>query len=323
MACLRCGTDNSCACSGLDWRQEVANQVRAHRIRKRRRVDSDSPQFEFTDSESVEIPENSTMALRASRWRENTFYGSSVGTLTAAVETAKVDPEEPAPAPPISAATEEDVAVPRPPLAPFPRITAPAPKIIEFPRAPARSYELAEPVADQLTIFEATEELPPPTVNHLSAIEIAPEEAPQTSLIDSQIPVRPAPLGARCYSAAVDAAIILVAAGVFAVCGALVAGAFPVNKALMASGAASLALLVTIYYVLSLCFGNGTPGMQASGLCVLTFPGATPSRATMCCRALTTVLSAASLGMGFGWALIDEDQLCWHDRITHTYLKTK
>lgn len=296
--------------------------MRAHRIRKRRRVDSDSPQFEFTDSESAEIPENSTMALRASRWRENAFYGSSVGTLTAEVETAKIVQEEPAPPPPISARKKEDVTVPRPPLAPFPRITAPAPKIIEFPRAPAR-YELAEPVADQLTIFEAAEELPPPTVTHLSEIEIAPEEAPQMALIDSQIPVLPAPLGARCYAATVDAAIILVAAGVFAVCGALVAGAFPFNKALMASGAASLLLLVTIYYVLSLCFGNGTPGMQASGLCVLTFPGATPSRAILCCRALTTVLSAAALGMGFGWSLIDDDQLCWHDRITHTYLKQK
>ena len=24
--------------------------------------------------------------------------------------------------------------------------------------------------------------------------------------------------------------------------------------------------------------------------------------------------------MGFAWVFLDEDALCWHDRITHTYL---
>ena len=305
--------------------------MRAHRVRKRRKLEPDSPQFEFADSDPIAVPETSTVALRASRWRENASQSAAVETVVETVEHEheQSDAEQTMLAARTSELTisprQDDVVVPRAPLPPFPRITAPAPKIkiIEFPRAAPRSYELAEPVADQLTIFEATEELPPPPVTHLSEIEIAPEEPVHAGLMDSLIPVSPAPLAARCYAAAVDGAIMLVAAAVFATCGALIAGAFPVNKALMACGAVSSILLVTIYYVLSLCFGNGTPGMQASGLCVLTFPGETPSRALLCCRALTTVLSAAALGMGFGWSLIDEDQLCWHDRITHTYLKQK
>jgi hypothetical protein len=24
--------------------------------------------------------------------------------------------------------------------------------------------------------------------------------------------------------------------------------------------------------------------------------------------------------MGYAWVFLDEDALCWHDRITHTYL---
>ncbi len=24
--------------------------------------------------------------------------------------------------------------------------------------------------------------------------------------------------------------------------------------------------------------------------------------------------------MGYAWVFLDEDSLCWHDRITHTYL---
>jgi hypothetical protein len=27
--------------------------------------------------------------------------------------------------------------------------------------------------------------------------------------------------------------------------------------------------------------------------------------------------------MGFAWVFLDEDALCWHDRITHTYLAPK
>jgi hypothetical protein len=38
---------------------------------------------------------------------------------------------------------------------------------------------------------------------------------------------------------------------------------------------------------------------------------------------LASYLSAASLGMGYAWVFLDEDVLCWHDRITHTYLAPK
>jgi hypothetical protein len=32
------------------------------------------------------------------------------------------------------------------------------------------------------------------------------------------------------------------------------------------------------------------------------------------------VLSLASLGLGYAWTFLDEDQLSWHDRITKTHL---
>ena len=35
------------------------------------------------------------------------------------------------------------------------------------------------------------------------------------------------------------------------------------------------------------------------------------------------VLSLASLGLGYAWSLIDEDQLCWHDRVTATHIAPK
>jgi len=332
MACSRCGSNCTCACSGdplpsTDWRYEVAMQVRAHKARSRRRSDPNSPQLGFADPEPLET---STVALRTARRRWDESASSTM------VETA---PQPMIPSAPVPSSAEvephqepelteierenalmADIAR-RPPLPPFPRVSAPIPKIIEFPRLQPRNYELAEPVGDQLRIFEAVEEVPPPPSSHLNQIEIAPEEPVTVS--DLEVPLQTAAFGARAYAAAVDAVIMICATSLFAVCAALFANSLPMNKAMLASAAISLLMLVTIYYFLSLYFGHGTPGMGASGLRVLRFSGSAPSRAIMGWRALATVLSAAALGMGFAWSLIDEDRLCWHDRITHTYLSSK
>ena len=334
MACPRCGSNCTCACSGdpfpsTDWRYEVAMQVRAHKARSHRKSDPNSPQLGFADPEPLET---STVALRTARRRwderassavvENAPPEPAISNLSGPASSIVIEQErEPEPT-----ETQKENALMaeiarRPPLPPFPRIGAPVPKIIEFPRMQPRGYELAEPVADQLRIFEAVEDLPPPPPSHLNGIEIEPEEPVAVS--DLEVPIQTAALGARAYAAAVDGVIMICATGLFVVCAALFANSLPMNKPMLASAAVSLLLLVTIYYFLSLYFGHGTPGMGASGLRVLRFSGSTPSRAIMGWRALATVLSAAALGMGFAWSLIDEDRLCWHDRITHTYLSSK
>lgn len=306
-------------------------QVRAHKARKRRKLEPDSFQLEFADEEPQHLPENSTLAIRAARWRAEEVVASSVETEplssvsdVGAPSDAAIFEQKREIAVTRSRANDSFTAIiDRPPLPPFPRITSPTPKIIEFPRMQARACELAEPVADQLRIFEAIDELRPPPTTHLNQIEIAPEEPTHATGNELEVPIQTAPLGLRSYAAAVDGVVMIGASTVFAMCAAMFASSLPMNKPLVAGGVASIFLLVTIYYVLSLCFGNGSSGMEASGLRVLTFSGVTPSRTRMGCRALATVLSAAALGMGFAWSLIDEDQLCWHDRITHTYLTSK
>ena len=211
----------------------------------------------------------------------------------------------------------------RPPLAPFPRISTPVPKIIEFPRMQPRHYELAEPVVDQLRIFEAVEELAPPPASHLSQIEIAPAEPMLSGTEELEVPLQTAPLEQRAYAAAVDVSILIGAMGLFGITAEFFANSLPLTKPLLESVAICGILLLTIYYLLTLSLGRGTAGMRASGLRVTTFLNDPPSRNRMRCRALATVLSYAAMGMGFAWALIDEDRLCWHDRITHTYLTSK
>jgi hypothetical protein len=38
-------------------------------------------------------------------------------------------------------------------------------------------------------------------------------------------------------------------------------------------------------------------------------------------RAAASALSAFSIGLGYAWALVDEDRLGWHDRISQTHLR--
>jgi hypothetical protein len=60
--------------------------------------------------------------------------------------------------------------------------------------------------------------------------------------------------------------------------------------------------------------------LRVAGLELARFDGTSTSRSLRRWRVLASWLSAVSAGMGYVWVFLDEDALCWHDRITHTYL---
>lgn len=334
MACSRCGSECKCACSGdplpaQDWRRQVSLKVRAHKARKHRRLDPDSPFLEFEEQDLAAIRQHSSPIPEDLNWQWQEEESQSMETdagsniLSSSHATfAEEDAASPAEQLNETSRSLQVEAVARPPLPPFPRIMTPVPKIIEFPRVQTRQYELAEPVADQLRIFEAVEELAPPAPNHLSSIEIAPAE-PALAAIEIEVPIQAAALHHRVYAAALDLIIMMGAMGLFAVCAQLFVSSLPQTKPLLASVAVCGLLLLAIYYYLSFSLHRSTVGIDAAGLSVVNFSGQTPSRLVLRCRALATVLSYAALGMGLAWSLIDEDRLCWHDRITHTYLVAK
>ena len=74
------------------------------------------------------------------------------------------------------------------------------------------------------------------------------------------------------------------------------------------------------YQYLLVVHGASTPGWRVAGLELTRFDGTLPSRSLRRWRVLAAWLSAVSVGMGYAWVFLDEDALCWHDRITHTYL---
>lgn len=196
-------------------------------------------------------------------------------------------------------------------------------KIIEFPRswtpAPPRMDELAEPVLDRPRILEVPEVTPPPPALGGITIEPAKTRAPEKRPgID--IPLQSAQVGRRIFAAAFDGLIMVAAGALFGFIFWKLTTIRPPGVQLIGIAAGLLSLFWAAYQYLLVVYSGSTPGLRVAGLRIGRFDGSTPSRKVRRWRVLASILSAASLGMGYAWVFVDEDALCWHDRITRTYL---
>jgi uncharacterized RDD family membrane protein YckC len=198
-------------------------------------------------------------------------------------------------------------------------------KIIEFPRCsamPARGDELAEPMPDRPRILEVPEVAPPPPALGgilLEPLEVAePEKRPGLD-----VPLQSAALEQRLFASAVDGALVLTATALFGYIFFRIAGVKLALPMWFGMGTAVSAFLWTVYHYILLVYSGSTPGLKAAKLQLSRFDGSPASRRLRRWRVLVSVLSAISFGMGYAWCLVDEDALCWHDRITRTYLAPK
>jgi uncharacterized RDD family membrane protein YckC len=223
--------------------------------------------------------------------------------------------------------------------------------IIEFPRQliasrKARPRRAEGPLLDetppepQLRIFEVEPE----------QIGTAPEPAAaepagacewQSLLLDGHAAAHPAvqmdaqqqlafqpetaPLHRRLMAAAVDA--ICIAAAFVAAATVVAAMSGPALRELplpLAAGAAAATLAVFTLLFQMLCFtlSDATPGMRYARIALCTFGDDNPSRKAMRRRLFAALLSACPLGLGFLWALLDDDKLAWHDRISRIYQRS-
>jgi hypothetical protein len=204
-----------------------------------------------------------------------------------------------------------------------PTVTA---KIIEFPRSwtpplPALD-ELAEPAVNLPRILDVPEFVPAPpalggiTIEPMQQIE--PEKRPG---ID--IPLQSAPLERRILAATVDGVIIAGFCGVFALIFWKLTAIRPPRMQILGVIGGLASVLWSAYQYLLLVYAGTTPGLRLARLELLRFDERRPTRRLRRWRVLASYLSAVSLGMGYVWVFLDEDSLCWHDRITHTYLAPK
>ena len=74
------------------------------------------------------------------------------------------------------------------------------------------------------------------------------------------------------------------------------------------------------YQYLLLVYTGTTPGLMLAKLQVSRFDGSAVPRRIRRWRVLASALSGMSLALGYAWCFLDEDRLCWHDRITRTYM---
>jgi len=197
-------------------------------------------------------------------------------------------------------------------------------KIIEFPRLawgppPPPSDQLAEPVTDTLRILEVPEVAPPPPALGGITIEPAqPREIEKRPGID--IPLQSAPLGLRLVAFLIDSVIVGAASALFAFIFWKVAAFRPPQIQIMSLVAGISCLFWGTYQYLLIVYSGSTPGLRATHLELTRFDGSSTTRSLRRWRVLGSYLSAASLGMGYAWVFLDEDALCWHDRITHSYM---
>ena len=132
-----------------------------------------------------------------------------------------------------------------------------------------------------------------------------------------------APIADRSMAALVDGGIVaacfLLSVLVFASCTVHP----PAGKAALAVGLLVLGALATFYGWLFMSYGGGsTPGMRYARIALCSFADENPTRKELQNRVPATALALLPLGLGVFWALLDEDKLGWHDRMTRTYQRS-
>jgi uncharacterized RDD family membrane protein YckC len=299
------------------WRFEVAARLERYRTRRKPR----SPRYPSLLL-PFEAPESWS---RSSIHEEPELQPLSTASIPAAQNITFV-----------GRTGEPDTAASLPMHEPF---QEPA-KIIEFPRSAAipvfHRSELADPVLDpdRPRIVEVPEILPPPPALGGILMEPAP---PVPSARPDLLSVPSASIARRALAALVDSILVLASGALFA------AIVFRLNPGLLANSAvalrpslsvlrgpllllaASLAgitiLIGALYQSLFVVYTGATPGLHAARLRLTAFDGSPLNRRLLRWRVLASFLSAFSAGLGYFWCLLDQNHLCWHDRISHTHVR--
>lgn len=322
------GNGTESAVEGTDaWRQEVAARLNRYQARRKPRP----PRY---PSLRLRFEEQDTTHHVSAAVHDDSVFRQSVGTAShhalaldtfadsVAEGSATRNPEpetQDVRQNPLFVGSDDSSRHPAPPAI---LATATA-KIIEFPRSwsppPPRLDELAEPVVDRPRILEAPEVVP--QLPALGGITIEPAVQPEFEKRPGiDIPLQSASLSRRIFAAAMDAVIIALGCGLFCFIFWKMTAIQAPRFQIACFSAALAGLFWAAYQYLLVVHSGSTPGLRLAKLELARFDGTPARRSLRRWRVLASFLSAVSLGMGYAWVFLDEDALCWHDRITHTYL---
>jgi uncharacterized RDD family membrane protein YckC len=215
----------------------------------------------------------------------------------------QLEQAETQPAPAATAAIESAPAI-------LPRIVY----VAEQPQA-----ELAPP--DELTQSQIEPTRAPEQMELLPSFEdIQLEPAYASTQPDLEIIPCPAPLKERIVAGIVDMTLVALGAVLFAYSFVRMSEDTPHSRLAWLFALCVGGILWILFQYLFLVHGSGTPGMLFAQLELRTFEGRRVDANTRRIRAAASALSALSVGLGYAWALVDEDRLGWHDRMTRTLL---
>jgi uncharacterized RDD family membrane protein YckC len=226
-----------------------------------------------------------------------------------------------------------------------PAVPLPA-NLLEFPRQLVASVKarprLAEgplreesgPRSPQLRIFEVEPEqisTQPQSMSmvpewssifldaHTVTEPVENPDMPRPEIMASLLPPQTASYQLRLMAASMDVLLVLGGFVAFAGAFAKVAGPIELGIPLAAAGGVVLVVLYVAYQLLFFTLSDQTPGMRYARIGLCTFSDENPSRAAMRKRVLAQIVAIVPLGLGLVWALLDDDRLGWHDRMSRMY----
>ena len=292
------------------WRREIVSRVQQHRARRRRAADPNALELDFSADTpySFGAEQDGAMPPPPERFHEIVIPQNMVKPVMGRPEPPKVirfPRTQPAYVPTVEEVMLDELeqAVPAPE----------APRIMEaYDSVPA---ELTPPEAAPSLGGEQMELLP-----SFSDIRLEPEDARYDD--EHEVIPRPAPLGQRCVSGVVDAALVLIATGAFAITFLELAEEMPQSRMTLVCLLAAAGIFWLLFQYIFLTYRRATPGMRMAQLELCTFEGKATTMFDRQTRAAASALSAFSIGLGYAWALVDEDRLGWHDRISQTHLRS-
>jgi uncharacterized RDD family membrane protein YckC len=206
---------------------------------------------------------------------------------------------------------------------------AEGPLLEEEPRSPQLRIFEVEP--EQISITPATPSVTPEWANiHLDAqpatkpedggAQAAAQNATSTTpLLASMLSPQTAPLELRLMATAVDLIMVGFAFTLFVGTTAHFAHRLPVGIPGAIAAGITFAVLYPLYELLFFTFSDQTPGMRYARIGLCTLSDENPSRAAIRKRILAQLVALCPFGLGILWALLDEDGLGWHDRISRMY----
>jgi uncharacterized RDD family membrane protein YckC len=301
------------------WRREIVSRVQQHRARRRRTADPNALELDF----SADTPyffgaeqQDDAMPPPPERFHEIVIPQNMVKPVMGRPEPPKVirfPRTQPAHIPTVEEVMLDELeqAVPAPE----------SPRIME-----AYDAEPMEMEPEQIEDIEITPMTTPALQGEqmellpsFSDIRLEPEDARYDS--DREVIPRPAPLGQRCISGVVDAGLVFVATGAFAFTFLELAEEMPQSRMAPVCLLAAGGIFWLLFQYIFLTYRRATPGMRMAQLELCTFEGKATTMFDRQTRAAASALSAFSIGLGYAWALVDEDRLGWHDRISQTHLR--